>query len=79
MDCEKLLPGCFTENGLFAFQSADRDQALEYLRCCLKQGLSWSDVSAQIQHHLEAQQAPMAVIATQLERARAFLSPWLDQ
>jgi hypothetical protein len=79
MPCEELVAPCFAdESAPLAVPELNRERALEYLACCYRHGLSWSDARAQIEECLARQGVPREGVVRQLQLAKPLLQPWLD-
>ena len=85
MNCSNLVAGCFGNGKVsFAQHKLDAERAVEYLKCCVTQQRSWTDVEKELRDHLESRRTENASgyyddwINQQIARAQRLMLPWLN-
>ena len=78
MKVDKEVAGCFGQKDLlFAGNPENAGRAFGWLNSLRKRDISWDDANAQIADYLKSRNASDTRIQEQVERASAFLKPWL--
>jgi hypothetical protein len=76
MSCKEYLADCFAGYN-FAGDPISRLNAIEYLRCCVENHVTWVEVEKDIREYLRHMKANDAEIQRQLGRANSRLAVWL--
>lgn len=81
MACENLVGGCFGgDRAPFASHQSDAERAAEYLACCVRSQMTWTEVENQIRDYLTPKGSgpnTAAWIDEQVAEARRRMAPWL--
>jgi hypothetical protein len=82
MPCKNLVGGCFAgDRAPFAAHEADMLLAIDYLRCCVENNLTWSTVESDIRSYLSTKGEGhhfAKFTEDQIRKAQQMFLPWLD-